>query len=217
MPAESAILGPLEAIYTRIGASDDLSAGYSTFMVEMTEAANILNNATASSLVLMDEIGRGTSTYDGLSLAWSCAEHLSTVNRSYSLFATHYFELTQLPEHFENICNVHIDAVEHGDQIIFLHAVKEGPANQSYGLQVAQLAGIPKSVIAGARLKLRQLEHATEKSTKPASAAQLGLRLEDRLNHPMIEFLEDVDPDELSPNDALQVLYRLKHLGQERP
>ncbi|MYB89858.1 MAG: DNA mismatch repair protein MutS [Proteobacteria bacterium] len=216
VPAESATLGPLEAIYTRIGASDDLSAGYSTFMVEMTEAANILNNATASSLVLMDEIGRGTSTYDGLSLAWSCAEHLSTVNRSYSLFATHYFELTQLPEHFENICNVHIDAVEHGDQIIFLHAVKEGPANQSYGLQVAQLAGIPKSVIAGAKLKLRQLEHATEKSTKPVPAAQLGLKLEERLNHPMIEFLENVDPDELSPNDALQVLYRLKHLGREQ-
>ena len=216
VPAESATLGPLEAIYTRIGASDDLSAGYSTFMVEMTEAANILNNATASSLVLMDEIGRGTSTYDGLSLAWSCAEHLSTVNRSYSLFATHYFELTQLPEHFENIRNVHIDAVEHGDRIIFLHAVKEGPANQSYGLQVAQLAGIPKSVIAGARLKLRQLEHATEKSTRHVSAAQLGLMLEDRLNHPMVEFLQNVDPDELSPNDALQVLYRLKHLGRER-
>ena len=216
VPAESATLGPLQAIYTRIGASDDLSAGYSTFMVEMTEAANILNNATASSLVLMDEIGRGTSTYDGLSLAWSCAEHLSTVNGSYSLFATHYFELTQLPEHFDNICNVHIDAVEHGDQIIFLHAVKEGPANQSYGLQVAQLAGIPKSVIAGARLKLRQLEQASEKSAKPASAVQPGLQLGDRLNHPMIEYLENIDPDELTPRDALQVLYKLKHLGRER-
>ncbi len=216
VPAESATLGPLEAIYTRIGASDDLSAGYSTFMVEMTEAANILNNATDSSLVLMDEIGRGTSTYDGLSLAWSCAEHLSTVNHSYSLFATHYFELTQLPEHHENICNVHIDAVEHGDQIIFLHAVKEGPANQSYGLQVAQLAGIPKSVIASARLKLRQLEHAPENSARPALTPQLGLKLEDRLNHPMIEYLQSVDPDELSPRDALEVLYKLKHLERER-
>ena len=212
VPAESATIGPLDAIYTRIGASDDLSAGYSTFMVEMTEAANILNNATDSSLVLMDEIGRGTSTYDGLSLAWSCAEHLSTMNRCYTLFATHYFELTQLPEHHENIHNVHIDAVEHEDRIIFLHAVKDGPANQSYGLQVAQLAGIPKSVIASARLKLRQLERVNGPPGNPQTDPQLGLSLDESLNHPMIEYLMSVDPDDLSPKDALQVLYKLKDL-----
>ena len=212
VPAESATIGPLDAIYTRIGASDDLSAGYSTFMVEMTEAANILNNATDSSLVLMDEIGRGTSTYDGLSLAWSCAEHLSTMNRCYTLFATHYFELTQLPEHHENIHNVHIDAVEHEDRIIFLHAVKDGPANQSYGLQVAQLAGIPKSVIASARLKLRQLERVNGPPGNLQTDPQLGLSLDESLNHPMIEYLMSVDPDDLSPKDALQVLYKLKDL-----
>ena len=212
VPAESATIGPLDAIYTRIGASDDLSAGYSTFMVEMTEAANILNNATDSSLVLMDEIGRGTSTYDGLSLAWSCAEHLSTMNRCYTLFATHYFELTQLPEHHENIHNVHIDAVEHEDRIIFLHAVKDGPANQSYGLQVAQLAGIPKSAIASARLKLRQLERVNGPPGNLQTDPQLGLSLDESLNHPMIEYLMSVDPDDLSPKDALQVLYKLKDL-----
>lgn len=186
-------------------------------MLEMTEAANILNNATDTSLVLMDEIGRGTSTYDGLSLAWSCAEHLSTVNRSYTLFATHYFELTQLPEYHGNICNVHIDAVEHGDRIIFLHAVKDGPANQSYGLQVAQLAGIPKSVIASARLKLRQLEHVTRPTGNLETDRQLGLSLEDSLNHTMTEYLMSVDPDDLSPKDALHVLYKLKNLASDVP
>jgi len=144
VPAEQCKIGPIDAIYTRIGASDDLSSGLSTFMVEMTEAANILNNASAQSLVLMDEVGRGTSTYDGLSLAWCCAEHLSEANQSYCLFATHYFELTQLPELFDRMHNVHIYAIEHNEKIVFLHAVKEGPENQSYGLQVAQLAGIPK-------------------------------------------------------------------------
>lgn len=212
VPAESATIGPIDAIYTRIGASDDLSSGHSTFMVEMTEAANILNNATRNSLVLMDEIGRGTSTYDGLSLAWSCAEHLSTVNQSYTLFATHYFELTQLPEHHDNIHNVHIDAIEHGDKIIFLHAVKDGPANQSYGLQVAQLAGIPKSVIASARLKLRQLELSNYQKDNPDYDLQLGLHLEENLNHPMVEYLMGVDPDDLSPKDALEILYKLKDL-----
>ena len=213
VPAEAATIGPIDTIYTRIGASDDLSSGYSTFMVEMTEAANILNNATSDSLVLMDEIGRGTSTYDGLSLAWSCAEHLSTVNRSYTLFATHYFELTQLPEHHDNIHNVHIDAVEHGDKIIFLHAVKDGPANQSYGVQVARLAGIPKSVIADAKLRLKQLEMSGMHQDNPDCDLQPGLPLENSLNHPMIEYLMQIDPDDLSPKDALEILYKLKELA----
>ena len=212
VPAEAATLGPIDAIYTRIGASDDLSSGRSTFMVEMTEAANILNNASNESLVLMDEIGRGTSTYDGLSLAWSCAEHLSTANQSFTLFATHYFELTQLPERYSNIRNVHIDAIEHNDRIIFLHAVKEGPANQSYGLQVAQLAGIPKSVIASAKSKLKQLELFTNPVDNINTDAQLGLNLEENLNHPVVEYLVDIDPDELSPKESLEFLYKLKKL-----
>ena len=210
VPAEAFTIGPIDAIYTRIGASDDLSSGRSTFMVEMTEAANILNNASDQSLVLMDEIGRGTSTYDGLSLAWSCAEHLSEINKSYCLFATHYFELTQLPELFDHIHNVHIDAIEHNEKIIFLHAVKEGPANQSYGLQVAQLAGIPKQTIASAKLKLKQLE-TNEVKNKPVDT-QLGLDLDEESIHPSVEYLENIDPDELSPKEALEILYKLKSL-----
>ncbi|QMU62684.1 MAG: DNA mismatch repair protein MutS [Gammaproteobacteria bacterium] len=213
VPAEELIIGPIDAIYTRIGASDDLSSGRSTFMVEMTEAANILNNATKQSLVLMDEVGRGTSTYDGLSLAWCCAEHLSEVNQSYSLFATHYFELTKLPELFDNIHNVHIDAIEHNEKIIFLHAVKEGPANQSYGLQVAQLAGIPKSVIASAKLKLKQLESEVIRTKPTNQQSQLGLALEEEISHPSVEFLENIEPDELTPKEALEILYKLKSLS----
>ncbi len=212
VPAEAAKLGPIDAIYTRIGASDDLSTGRSTFMVEMTEAANILNNASDKSLVLMDEVGRGTSTYDGLSLAWSCAEHLSMVNQSFTLFATHYFELTQLPESFRNIHNVHIDAIEHNDRVIFLHAVKEGPANQSYGLQVAQLAGIPKSVIASAKSKLKQLEFSTKRADNINTNAQLGLDLEEDLNPPVVEYLLEINPDDLSPKESLEILYKLKAL-----
>ena len=213
VPADSATLGPIDTIYTRIGASDDLSSGRSTFMVEMTEAANILNNASDKSLVLMDEIGRGTSTFDGLSLAWSCAEHLSTINRSFTLFATHYFELTNLPEYYENIHNVHIDAIEHNDRIVFLHAVKEGPANQSYGLQVAQLAGIPKSVIASAKSKLKHLESSADSTEVSTSDTQLGLSLEDSVKHPIAEFLENINPDELSPKESLEVLYKIKKLS----
>ena len=211
VPAEKCTIGPIDAIYTRIGASDDLSSGRSTFMVEMTEAANILNNASSQSLVLMDEIGRGTSTYDGLSLAWSCAQHLSEVNQSFCLFATHYFELTQLPEFFNTIHNVHIDAIEHNEKIIFLHAVKEGPANQSYGIQVAQLAGIPKSAIANAKLKLKQLESQIIESHPEAN--QLGLNLESEITHPTVEYLENIDPDELSPKEALEILYKLKSMA----
>jgi DNA mismatch repair protein MutS len=158
VPADQATIGPLDRIFTRIGAADDLAGGRSTFMVEMTEAANILHNATARSLILMDEIGRGTSTFDGLSLAWAMARHIATRLKAFTLFATHYFELTTLATEVEGCANVHLDATEHSDSIVFLHAVKEGPANRSYGLQVAQLAGVPREVITQARHYLEALE-----------------------------------------------------------
>ncbi|MEJ2061309.1 MAG: DNA mismatch repair protein MutS [Gammaproteobacteria bacterium] len=210
VPARRAVIGPLDRIFTRIGAADDLASGRSTFMVEMTEAANILNNASEQSLVLMDEIGRGTSTFDGLSLAWACAEHLARVNRAYTLFATHYFELTVLPEQQSGIANVHIDAVEHGDSIVFLHSVKEGPASQSYGLQVAALAGVPKSVIARARERLLELENQSVRE----SGSQLGLPLAPADPHPVLEALEQLDPDALTPREALAVLYQLRDQTQ---
>jgi DNA mismatch repair protein MutS len=206
VPAKNASIGPIDRIFTRIGASDDLASGRSTFMVEMTEAANILNNATQNSLVLMDEIGRGTSTFDGLSLAWACAHHLALKNRSYTLFATHYFELTALPDELAGITNVHIDAVEHGDKIIFLHSVKPGPANQSYGLQVAQLAGVPQGVIQNARKKLAELEQCNVETR--ADTGQIEL-FSDRI-HPVIEHLQNMDVDTLSPREALDMLYQLK-------
>jgi DNA mismatch repair protein MutS len=218
VPASEAVIGDIDRIFTRIGASDDLASGRSTFMVEMTEAANILNNATANSLVLMDEIGRGTSTFDGLSLAWACAEHLGESNQAFTLFATHYFELTALPEQHRTIANVHIDAVEHGDRIVFLHAVKSGPANQSYGLQVAQLAGVPRPVIRRARQHLRQLEDQAIAEPTP----QLGLFNQvdepeeaEHLQHPVLERLAAIDPDELSPKQALELLYEIKRLEKE--
>ena len=211
VPAESARIGPIDQIFTRIGASDDLSGGRSTFMVEMTEAANILNNATANSLVLMDEIGRGTSTFDGLALAWACADHLAKKSGAFTLFATHYFELTQLPENYDVIENVHLDAVEHGDEIIFMHRVKAGPANQSYGLQVAKLAGIPHSAIQLARRKLKLLEQQAEHS-----GPQIDLFAEpepaESLEHPAIEQLAALDVDDLTPKQALDSLYELKQL-----
>ncbi|MCG6937500.1 MAG: DNA mismatch repair protein MutS [Gammaproteobacteria bacterium] len=206
VPAQSAVLGPIDRIYTRIGASDDLASGRSTFMVEMTEAANILNNATENSLVLMDEIGRGTSTFDGLSLAWACACHLSTVNKSYTLFATHYFEITALPDEIRGINNIHIDAVEHGENIIFLHSVKPGPANQSYGLQVAQLAGVPAEVIKLAKSKLIELENQTVSNHHESGQLEM---FSDR-PHPVIETLQALDVNELSPRAALDLLYSLK-------
>ena len=153
VPAKNLVCGPIDKIFTRIGASDDLASGRSTFMVEMSETANILHNATVNSLVLMDEIGRGTSTFDGLSLAWACADYLAKEIKAYTLFATHYFELTTLADEQKTITNVHLDAIEHGDKIIFMHAVKDGPASQSYGLQVASLAGVPRSVIEKAKNK----------------------------------------------------------------
>ncbi len=220
VPAESTIIGPIDRIFTRIGAHDDLSTGRSTFMVEMTEAANILNNATANSLVLMDEIGRGTSTFDGLSLAWAFAEFLARKKRAFTLFATHYFELTALPETLSTISNVHINAIEHGDKIIFLHSVKDGPANQSYGLQVAQLAGVPKEVIKQARKKLQQLEQ--ESIREPLQGHTLPLALnfdepkQDEAMKASIEkikdALEEMNPDELTPRQALEELYNLKKI-----
>ena len=207
VPAESARIGPIDRIFTRIGAADDLASGRSTFMVEMTEAANILNNASASSLVLMDEIGRGTSTFDGLSLAWACAHHLAQHNRSYTLFATHYFELTALPDEMSGITNVHIDAVEHGDSIVFLHHVKPGPANQSYGLQVAQLAGVPGSAIQLARKKLVELEQHSVEQHQDNGQLEMFTRRE----HPVIERLKEMSVDDLTPKQALDLLYQLQH------
>jgi DNA mismatch repair protein MutS len=216
VPARRAVIGPVDRIFTRIGAADDLASGRSTFMVEMTEAANILNNATEHSLVLMDEIGRGTSTFDGLSLAWACAAHLARHNRAFTLFATHYFELTALADQHETIANVHIDAVEHGNRIVFLHAVKEGPANQSYGLHVAALAGVPAGVIRTARQRLEELER-RNLSGDPHDP-QLGLFAQtappgpDPVPDALRDALAELDPDSLSPREALDALYRLRAL-----
>ncbi len=208
VPARRARVGPVDRIFTRIGAADDLAGGRSTFMVEMTETAAILHNATAHSLVLMDEIGRGTSTFDGLALAWACAEHIARKVRAYTLFATHYFELTSLPEEIEGVANVHLDAVEHGEGIVFLHAVKEGPANQSYGLQVAALAGVPRVVIAQAKQRLRQLE---SQHLPHSIGAQRDLFPPAPI-HPLPEAVAALRPDEMSPKEALEALYRLKGL-----
>ncbi len=212
VPAMSATLGPVDKIFTRIGASDDLASGRSTFMVEMSETANILHNATSQSLILMDEIGRGTSTFDGLSLAWACADHLAKVTKAFTLFATHYFELTTLADEQKTIHNVHLDAMEHGDRIIFLHAVKDGPANQSYGLQVASLAGVPRSVIDKAKAKLQNLEHnAYIEQQAESGVNQLDL-FASKEPHPAVTVLDDINPDELSPRQALELIYRLKAL-----
>ncbi|ENM5734118.1 DNA mismatch repair protein MutS [Vibrio mimicus] len=215
VPAESAQIGPLDRIFTRIGASDDLASGRSTFMVEMTETANILHNATSHSLVLMDEIGRGTSTYDGLSLAWASAEWLAREIGALTLFATHYFELTELPNSLPHLANVHLDAVEHGDSIAFMHAVQEGAASKSFGLAVAGLAGVPKPVIKNARAKLQQLELLSSqpaKTRKPSRvdiANQLSLIPEPSV---VEQALAELDPDELTPRQALDALYRLKKM-----
>ena len=211
VPAEQASIGPIDQIFTRIGASDDLSSGRSTFMVEMTEAANILNNATANSLVLMDEIGRGTSTFDGLALAWACADHLAQKSGAFTLFATHYFELTQLPEHYDNIHNVHLDAVEHGEDIIFMHRVKPGPANQSYGLQVAKLAGIPKAAILLAKRKLKLLELQSS-HTGPQIDLFVEADESEPGPHPALQQLESITLDDMTPRQALDTLYQLKSL-----
>ena len=213
VPAKSARIGPIDQIYTRVGASDDLAGGRSTFMVEMTESANILHNATASSLVLMDEIGRGTSTFDGLALAWAIARHLVEKNRSLTLFATHYFELTALAQEYRQVANIHLDAVEHKDSIVFLHAVEEGPADRSYGLQVAALAGVPKPVVRQAKKTLEALER---QSLERGGQNDLFLNLNEKKEEPQADELRDalqaVNPDELTPREALELLYRLKKL-----
>jgi DNA mismatch repair protein MutS len=213
VPAARCRLGPIDAIYTRIGASDDLASGRSTFMVEMTEAAAILNGATDKSLVLMDEIGRGTSTFDGVALAFAIARHLIEKNRAWTLFSTHYFELTRLAQDYPVCVNVHLDAVEHGHKIVFLHAVEEGPASQSYGVQVAALAGMPPAVVREARRRLALLENREVGSlTQPdlfASAPPLP-----EPPHPALDALRDLNPDELSPREALERIYQLSKLAK---
>ncbi|WP_040501958.1 DNA mismatch repair protein MutS [Herbaspirillum sp. YR522] len=233
VPASSATIGPIDRIFTRIGAADDLAGGRSTFMVEMTESAAILNNASEHSLVLMDEVGRGTSTFDGLALAWAIARHLIDVTRSFTLFATHYFELTQLPEIHPSATNVHLSAVEHKDSIVFLHAVQDGPASQSYGLQVAQLAGVPAAVIRAARRHLSQLEnqsvqatpqfdlfHAApyqpceEEAIETSEQAAPNAVQPDPQAQAVLAQLQQLDPDTLTPRQALDALYQLKQLHE---
>jgi len=213
VPAASARIGKLDRIFTRIGSSDDLAGGRSTFMVEMSETANILNNATPESLVLMDEIGRGTSTFDGLSLAWAAAEHLARNLKAFTLFATHYFELTQLPEQLPGVYNAHLTASEHNNRIVFLHRVQEGPASRSYGLQVAQLAGVPAGVINRAARKLTELEQGERPTVAPAAEAPAQA---DLFGAPSAveKALAELDPDELTPRQALERLYALKALGE---
>jgi DNA mismatch repair protein MutS len=222
VPAKSATIGPIDRIFTRIGATDDLAGGRSTFMVEMTESAAILNGATEHSLVLMDEVGRGTSTFDGLALAWAIARHLIDVSRSFTLFATHYFELTQLPESHPTASNVHLSAVEHKDSIVFLHAVQDGPASQSYGLQVAQLAGVPQPVIKAARKHLARLEAQALDTTPQLDLFALPCAEPEEEDTPapsnalanvLADALADIDPDALTPREALEQLYQLKRLA----
>lgn len=217
VPAARARIGPLDRIFTRIGAGDDLAGGRSTFMVEMTEAANILHNATSRSLILMDEIGRGTSTFDGLSLAWAIARHIATKVQAFTLFATHYFELTTLAREIEGCVNVHLDATEHGEGIVFLHAVKEGPASRSYGLQVAQLAGVPREVIQRARNYLAALESERDAKKRHSPQAELELfaappPVAEPPPDPLRDAMQKLEPDSLSPRAALETLYRLKAL-----
>ncbi|MCS6947770.1 MAG: DNA mismatch repair protein MutS, partial [Steroidobacteraceae bacterium] len=220
VPAEAATIGPIDRVFTRIGAADDLAGGRSTFLVEMSETANILHNATARSLVLMDEVGRGTSTFDGLSLAWAVARYLALRVRAYTLFATHFFELTSLATEIDSVANVHLDAAEHRQGIVFLHAVKPGPANRSYGLAVAQLAGVPLEVIERARSYLTQLE-AEREELRGGAARQVELPMfassappaePDPIAARLQRELADLDPDALTPRQALDALYRLRKL-----
>jgi DNA mismatch repair protein MutS len=222
VPAESAAIGPIDRIFTRIGAGDDLTGGRSTFMVEMTETANILNSATRSSLVLMDEVGRGTSTFDGLSLAWAAARHIVQRVGSFTLFATHYFELTTLPEEFPACANVHLDATEHGRELIFLHSVKPGPASQSYGLHVAELAGVPRDVVDRAREYLRKLERHQQKMLPASPQVELGFdsspappRIPEG-QRAILERLGALEVDTLSPRAALALLYELVEAAKPR-
>ena len=231
VPARSARIGRIDALFTRIGASDDLASGRSTFMVEMTETAAILNQADANSLVLMDEIGRGTSTFDGLALASAVLKQVLRQNKSLTLFATHYFELTRLSEKFKPLENVHLNAVEHHDRIVFLHRVQPGPANQSYGIEVASLAGIPASVVRDARRTLLELESQSVQhspmqaegsnqtdffDSNDASATDLIAEAETpQQRTPVDALLDDLDPDSLTPRQALDALYQLKNLSRQ--
>jgi DNA mismatch repair protein MutS len=213
VPARRAVLGPIDQIFTRIGAADDLASGRSTFMVEMTESAAILHHATENSLVLMDEVGRGTSTFDGMALAFAICRHLIARNRALTLFATHYFELTRLVSEYPELANVHLDAIEHGEKIVFLHAVEEGPANQSYGIQVAALAGIPAPVVKAARRQLREFEQrASVNPLQPDLFAHLPDPPPAPETHPALTRLAAIDPDELTPRQALDALFELKSL-----
>jgi DNA mismatch repair protein MutS len=215
VPAEQVSIGPIDRIFTRIGSSDDLASGRSTFMVEMTETAMILNNATHQSLVLLDEIGRGTSTFDGLSLAWACAAYISRECRALTLFATHYFELTTLADSLEATANVHLSAREFGDSIIFMYLVNDGPANQSYGLQVARLAGVPPSVIKEAQTKLRQLEENELRSTPHQADLFLGVAAASQTpptpapDSAIERRLRALDPNDLSAREALNLVFEL--------
>jgi len=217
VPATAARIGDIDQIFTRIGASDDLAGGRSTFMVEMTETAHILHNASANSLVLLDEIGRGTSTFDGLALAWAVARHLVAATRAFTLFATHYFELTQLANEFKQLANVHLDAKEHGAGLVFLHAVEEGPASQSYGIQVARLAGVPSPVIVAARRHLRELEDAQLQPGPQGDLFAAHLPNDEAPPHPALGQLRELDPDALTPKAALDMLYALKALTRNTP
>ena len=217
VPAASARIGDIDQIFTRIGASDDLAGGRSTFMVEMTETAHILHNASANSLVLLDEIGRGTSTFDGLALAWAVARHLVAATRAFTLFATHYFELTQLASEFKQLVNVHLDAKEHGAGLVFLHAVEDGPASQSYGIQVARLAGVPSPVIAAARRHLRELEDAQLQPGPQGDLFAAYLPSDAPPPHPALDQLRELDPDTLTPKAALDMLYALKAMTGTTP
>lgn len=213
VPADSLRIGPIDRIFTRIGASDDLAGGRSTFMVEMTETATILNNATEQSLVLMDEIGRGTSTFDGLSLAWAAAHHMGEKVRAFTMFATHYFELTALAEEIPDCVNVHLDATEHKGQLVFLHAVKPGPANQSYGLQVAALAGVPRAVIRRAKSYLTTLE-THQQHDHPQTQLPFTSAVEPETDD-LREELDAIDPDAMTPRQALDALYQLKKARED--
>jgi DNA mismatch repair protein MutS len=228
VPATQATIGPIDRIFTRIGAADDLAGGRSTFMVEMTESAAILHGATENSLVLMDEVGRGTSTFDGLALAWAIARHLIMTSKSYTLFATHYFELTQLPDIHPSAENVHLSAIEHKENIVFLHAVQAGPASQSYGLQVAQLAGIPQPVIRAARKHLADLEAQSLQSTPQFDlfSSNAAATIDDTRNHEvqssvaplssaLLSAIDELDPDALTPREALDALYQLKAIARD--
>ena len=212
VPADSVGLSLVDRIFTRIGSSDDLASGLSTFMVEMTETANILHNATEKSLVLMDEVGRGTSTFDGLSIAWASAVALAERVRALTFFATHYFELTALPDDHASMANVHLDATEHEDHVVFMHHIQEGPANRSFGLEVAKLAGVPTGVLIHARQKLGELENQQMVERPPAIGGQKDLFSTPTVNSPVLDVLSDIDPDQLSPKEALDALYTLKTL-----